>query len=211
MEQRSNEWFEARRGKITASRIKEALLAGKHTQAYQKYWAECLAVRMGEAAREIQERGDLSKDVRRGIELEPEARAYYQFMQDVDVVEPGFILHPTLPHCGASPDGLVGDKGLIEIKCRRTAEHINFMIHKKIPDPYQYQMQFQMMCTGREWCDYVSFDPRMAPYNLQFDYLRVYPDPEKIEEITNAVHEFNTEIDEKIAQLKKLSRERNQW
>ena len=211
MEQRSNEWFEARRGKVTASRITTGLLMGKTTVGYTNLFAEALVVRMGGVAGEGYVNGNLSADVKRGIALEPEARAHYQFVQDVDVIEPGFILHPTLPHCGASPDGLVGDEGLIEIKCRRTAEHINFIIKRDIPKAYRYQMQFQMMCTGREWCDYVSYDPRLAPYNLQFDFERIYPDDAIIEEITAAVHEFNADVDAKIEQLNKLSKERNQW
>ena len=212
MEQRSDEWFTARRGMITASKIKKELLAKKTTKAYQDFRTKCLVYRLGESDldSEAREQGFLSKEVQRGIELEPEARQQYEFMTDVDVIEPGFIKHPTLPYCGASPDGLVGEDGLIEIKCRNLTAHVDFLINRTIPSEYMYQMQFQMMCTGRKWCDYVSYDNRVSLFP-SIDWQRVYPNPDMIEEITAAVHEFNSDVDQLKAAFEEKAKGWNQW
>ena len=198
MEQRSIEWFDARKGYITASKIKPGLMSCKKSKTYQEYQAECLIYRAGgEILVELENApgsGPMSKDLARGIALEPIARDHYQWMEGVKVQECGFIKHSTLPYCGATPDGLVGDKGLLEIKCRNTGYHSHFIVTDIIPPEYYWQMQFQLMCTGRVWVDYVSFDPNLAFMNAEMDIKRVYRDEKVIEEITQRVHEFNQEI-----------------
>ena len=97
--------------------------------------------------------------MQRGIDTEPEARAQYAFLADVDVVEVGFVQHPTIEMAGASPDGLVGDYGLVEIKCPDTHTHIRTLDGASIDGKYVTQMMWQMACTGRNWCDWVSYDP----------------------------------------------------
>jgi hypothetical protein len=141
--------------------------------------------------------------MRWGTEIEPQARLMYEFMTDNDVEEVGFIVHPGIPDAGASPDGLVGDDGLVEIKCPNTATHIDYLLTSTIPDKYIKQMQFQMACTARGWCDYVSFDPRM-PMNLQIKIERVTRDEALIIGIEEAVKDFLAEMMDKLERLSAL-------
>jgi putative phage-type endonuclease len=138
-----------------------------------------------------------------GTETEPEARDTYAFLTDTKVEQVGFVIHPTIPDAGASPDGLVGADGLVEIKCPNTATHIDYLLGAGIPDKYIKQMQFQMACTGRKWCDFVSYDPRMPP-ELQIKMERVEANEQKIAEIEAAILAFLVEMAEKIRRLKEL-------
>ncbi len=108
--------------------------------------------------------------------------------------------HPSISDSGASPDGLVGTDGLVEIKCPNSATHIETLLGKSIPSKYLCQMQWQMACTGRQWCDFVSFDPRM-PVNMRLFVHRVERDDKAIEAIEKAVIEFLDEMAKKLAQL----------
>jgi putative phage-type endonuclease len=135
-----------------------------------------------------------------GTVTEPHARAAYEFLTDAAVVETGLVDHPSIPMFGASPDGLVGDDGLIEIKCPNTATHIETLLSEAVPYKYVTQMQVQMLCTGRAWCDFVSFDPRLPP-DLQIWIKRVPADAEYQAEITTEVTKFLGDLDGKIAAL----------
>jgi putative phage-type endonuclease len=121
-----------------------------------------------------------------GIETEPEARAAYQFYADSEVEEVGFIDHPTIAMSGASPDGLVGVlaslDGLIEIKCPNTATHLATLLDSKVPAKYMTQMQWQMACTERAWCDWVSYDPRL-PESMRLFVQRIERDDKRIQEL----------------------------
>src|SRR5699024_6818972 len=114
-----------------------------------------------------------------GIDTEPQARLAYEFHRNLDVVETGFVLHPSIADTGASPDGLVGTDGLVEIKCPLPATHMETLDRRAVPSKYLTQMYWQMACTGREWCDFVSFDPRF-PAHMQFFVERVKRDDELI-------------------------------
>jgi putative phage-type endonuclease len=138
-----------------------------------------------------------------GTSTEPLARAAYEMTTDLMVDEVGFVEHESLSMCGASPDGLVGDKGLIEIKCPNTATHIETLINGTIDNRYMLQMQWQMACTDREWCDFVSFDPRM-PEALQLKIIRVNMNEMLIAELENQVEQFLNEVQEKVEFLNKL-------
>jgi putative phage-type endonuclease len=138
-----------------------------------------------------------------GTETEPMARSAYAFMYDVDVAEVGLIRHPTIAGAHASPDGLVNADGMVEIKCPNTATHIETLLSGEIADRYVKQMQFQMSCAGREWCDFASFDPRM-PGDLQLFVRRVPRDPALIAEIEEAVQFFIIEADAKQRKLMAL-------
>jgi predicted phage-related endonuclease len=140
-----------------------------------------------------------------GIDTEAAARAAYSFMKDVEVVEAPFVLHPRLAWSGASPDGFVGDDGLIEIKCPNTATHITTLRGGEIPDKYIKQMQWQMACTERDWCDFVSFDPRM-PVEMQLHIQRVDRDNDLIAEIESAAIGFLDEIAATVAELEAIYR-----
>ena len=138
-----------------------------------------------------------------GVDTEPQARAAYEFITDSTVEEVGFIDHPTIAMTGASPDGLVGTEGMIEIKCPNTATHINTLLTGKVEIKYFTQMQWQMACCDRQWCDFVSFDPRM-PLEMQLWVFRVFRDNEFIAELETNISEFLAELDEKITTLRQI-------
>ena len=135
-----------------------------------------------------------------GTDTEPQARAAYEIMTGRDVIEVAFIQHPEINGFGASPDGFVGSDGLIEIKCPNTATHIETLLAEKVPSKYITQMQVQMLCTGRAWCDFVSFDPRL-PGDMAFWMSRVEADAEMQAEIEAEVQKFLTELSDKQAKL----------
>lgn len=197
--QGSTEWLAARAGKVTASRLADVLAKTKsgYSASRANYAAELVAERLtGQPA------ADKFKSVamERGIELETKARAYYGLMMDVDVRQVGFVLHPTIDLSGASPDGLIGDDGLVQFKCPNSATHIATLRGAPIDGSYLKQMQWEMACTGRQWCDFVSFDDRL-PAAMQADIRRVRRDPVLIAEYEREVIAFLREVDETIAAL----------
>lgn len=136
-----------------------------------------------------------------GTQTEPDARAAYEFMHDVDVELVGLVKHPTIVGTHASPDGLIGSDGLIEIKCPNSATHIETLLGEEISGRYVTQMQWQMACTGRQWCDFVSFDPRL-PASMQLFVKRIERDQKRIEELETLVREFLSELDAKVKALR---------
>lgn len=199
MEQRSPEWCAARIGKATASRVADLMAKTKsgYSASRANYAAELLCERLtGERAESF-----TSAAMAWGTDTEPQARAAYAFLTDADVVEVGFIDHPSIPMFGASPDGLVGETGLVEIKCPNTATHIDTLLSETVPGKYITQMQVQMACTGRAWCDFVSFDPRL-PADLQLWVKRVPRDDEAIRAIEAEVQAFLSELDAKVEALR---------
>jgi len=199
MEQRTNEWFAARLGCVTASRTADVMAKTKSGYAASRanYMAQLITERLTQTAPE----GFSSAAMQWGTETEPQARLAYEMMTGANVVEDGFVLHPTIEGFGASPDGLVGDDGLIEIKCPNSATHIDTLLSEKVPAKYVTQMQVQMLCTGRQWCDFVSFDPRL-PGDMNYWCRRVEADPERQAEIETEVQKFLAEMQDKIDQLK---------
>jgi putative phage-type endonuclease len=135
-----------------------------------------------------------------GTEQEPFARAAYEAKTGVMVEEVGFVPHPLIEWAGASPDGLVGPDGLVEIKCPNTATMIDTLLTGKVPGKYNIQMQFQMACTGRHWCDYVVFDPRM-PAKAQLFVKRVFRDDAFIQDMEAEIVNFLAEVNVQIQQL----------
>ena len=198
MEQRTEEWFAARCGKATASRISD-IIAKTNTGwgASRKNYAAELAI---QRLTGLVPEGYASPAMRWGTETEPEARRAYSFYCDADVEEIGFIDHPTIELAGASPDGLVGDIGLVEIKCPNSATHFETLRGAKIATKYHAQMQWQMACTGRQWCDFASYDPRM-PGNMALHVQRVERDDELIETLEVEVSIFLDEVAEAVADL----------
>jgi putative phage-type endonuclease len=199
MEQRSDEWFEARLGKVTASKIADVmstLKTGKEAITRKNYRIQLVSERL------TNKKADsfINDAMRIGIEREEDARTSYIFKHN-DVEETGFVDHPTIPMTGASPDGLVGDDGLIEIKCPLTTTHTDTLISGKAPSKYIPQMQWQMACTGRKWCDFVSYNPDF-PENLQLFVVRVERDDTLIEELEDGVKKFLSEVDETVTKLK---------
>jgi len=199
MEQRSDEWFAARLGRVTASRVADLMAQTKtgYSASRANYMAELICERLtGAQADKFS-----NSAMQWGTDTEPQARAAYAFMNDADVIETGFVLHPAIVDFGASPDGLIGDDGLVEIKCPNTATHIDTLLSEKIPAKYVTQMQVQMACTGRAWCDFVSFDPRL-PSELQLWVSSVARDDAAIAEIEAETIKFLSELAAKVENLR---------
>jgi len=196
--QGSDEWFKERLGKVTASRIADLMAKTKSGwgAGRKNYEAQLIAERLtGEVAETFK-----SPAMERGNEVEAEARANYEFMNDVTVQEVGFVSHPSIQESGASPDGLVGNDGLVEIKCPNTATHLETLLGGSIKGNYTKQMQWQMACTERKWCDFVSYDPRL-PASLQMHVRRIHADHELIISIEDHVRDFIADMNDKIQQL----------
>jgi len=199
--QGSDEWHALRRGKVTASRVADVIAKTKTGWGASRanYAAELIAERLTEATAEKFTNAAMAW----GTEKEPEARAAYEFYTDATVDEIAFVDHPTIPMTGASPDGLVGAAGLVEIKCPNTATHLETLLGQVVPAKYATQMQWQMACTGREWCDFVSFDPRM-PESMRLFIKRVERNAELIAELERDVTAFLKEVDDKVAALRAI-------
>lgn len=196
--QGSPEWFAARLGKVTASRVADVVARTKtgYGASRANYMAELICERLtGVAAERFS-----NAAMQWGTEREPEARAAYVFMRDLDVTEVGFVPHPSIAMTGASPDGLVGADGMVEIKCPNTATHLETLEVQAVPAKYVTQMLWQMACTGRAWCDFVSFDPRL-PTHMQLFVKRVFRDDARVAELEAEVRDFLVELDAKIARL----------
>lgn len=192
------EWHAARCGKVTASRVADVIAKTKTGWGASRanYMADLIAERLtGESAPSF-----TNAAMQWGTDQEPNARAAYEFRKDCEVVAIGFAIHPTIQDSGASPDGLIGDDGMVEFKCPNTATHIETLLSGTIPAKYITQMMWQMACTGRKWCDWVSFDPRM-PESMKLYVRRIERDDALIASLENDVREFLDEMSKKIAQL----------
>lgn len=203
--QGSDEWFAARIGKVTASRVKDVMATGRGgapSATRKNYMMELLCERLsGETAPSFS-----TPAIRRGIELEPVARGMYEMDSPHDVKEVGLIDHPSIPMFGASPDGIVilpGAKGGIEIKCPNTAQHVAVIQSGEHDPQYEWQMLAQMACAELEWVDFVSYDDRL-PAPLDYVCYRFERDDRRITEMERAIVEFLQELDE----LEKEMRER---
>jgi len=201
MEQRTEEWFAARCGKVTASRVADIIAKTKtgYSTSRENYLAQLVCERMTKKPAESYSNAAMVW----GTETEPFARAAYEAAKDVLVDELGFAIHPTIEGAGASPDGLVGLFGLVEIKCPNTATHIETLLTQTVPTKYITQMQWQMACTQRQWCDYCSFDPRMDE-GLQLFIKRVEYDPIYVAQLEKEVINFLMDVEDKIQKLNKL-------
>jgi len=199
MEQGTDEWHQARLGKVTASRVADVMAKTKtgYGASRANYMADLLVERLSGR------QGDYYQNaaMQWGTEQEPNARAAYEVETGSIVMETGFVPHSIIAMSGASPDGLIGEDGLVEVKCPNTATHIDTLLGQEAPSKYILQMQWQMSCTGRQWCDFVSYDPRL-PENMQLFIQRINRDDKLIKDMEQEVIKFLWELDEKIAQLK---------
>jgi putative phage-type endonuclease len=201
MEQRTEEWWQARLGKVTASRIADVVARTKSGYAASRanYMAELVVERLTGKATE----GFSSSAMLWGVEKEPMARDAYSATRGEFVTEVGFLPHPRIEMAGASPDGTVPPSGIVEIKCPNTATHIEWLMSKEPPQKYYYQMQWQMACAMATFCDWVSYDPRM-PQNLQLLIVRIERDDDTIKMLEAEVEQFLSELDEKVKALKEM-------
>ena len=199
--QGSPEWHAIRLGKVTASRVADVVAKTKSGWGASRanYMAELIAERLtGEPAERF-----TNAAMQWGTDHEPDARAAYEFFRDACVTEVGFVDHLTIAMTGASPDGLVGDDGLVEIKCPNTATHLDTLLSQTVPAKYVTQMLWQMEVTGRKWCDFVSFDPRL-PESMSMFVKRVERDDKRIAELRSAVIEFLDEVEQKLIALNRM-------
>lgn len=201
IQQGTKEWFDVRRGKITASRVKDVvavLKSGGESASRADYKMQLALERMtGQTAESF-----CSKDMIWGTETEPLARLAYCVHTGLDVDEVGFIDHPDVLRSGASPDGLVGDSGLVEIKCPKTTTLVEWAVDGKVPTSHLDQMQWQMECSGREWGDFVAYDPRM-PSGSQLFIRRLPRDEARLIFLRNEVSVFDQEVEELIEKIRK--------
>jgi putative phage-type endonuclease len=206
MEQRTEEWFAARLGKVTASRVADVIAKTKtgYSASRDNYMAQLICERLtGQQGESF-----TNAAMQHGTDTEPLARSAYENARNLLVKEVGFINHPRIEMAGASPDGLVADDGLVEIKCPNTATHIDTLLSGKVPTKYITQMQWQMLCCQRKWCDFVSFDNRL-PEHLQLFVQEVEFDPEYCAMLEKEVSQFLTELDTKVAKLKEKYEQNN--
>jgi putative phage-type endonuclease len=199
MLQRSPEWYAARLGKVGASRIGD--LMAQTRSGYGASRGNLMAELIVERLTGTPYNGYTNAAMQWGIDHESEAKEAYAFVTDVEVEEVGFLDHPAIAMAGASPDGLVGDHGLVEVKCPNSATHIETLLSGSIDVKYRLQMQFQMATTGRAWCDFVSYDPRM-PASMQFWVRRVGRDDEQIRILEHEVRAFLDELADKVTRLR---------
>jgi putative phage-type endonuclease len=201
--QGSPEWLAARLGKVTASRIGDVIAKGRDGGA-----SKTRAAYMGELIGEILTGQSCAAfkgndDTERGQETEPAARVAYEVTKRVMVDECGLVIHPRIERSGASPDGLVDDDGLLEIKCPRIHIHLDYLMSGAPPSVYIPQMAWQAACTERKWVDFVSYCPLM-PDDLRLFVVRYIPTEKYIAQLEQAVHDFLGELDAKLRQITQL-------
>ncbi len=202
IEQRTDEWFAQRLGKVTASRINDVLARLKNggEAATRKNYRTQLALERLTGKRES---AFTNAAMQWGTDCEPLALAAYEAETNSFVDAAEFVLHSSLAESGASPDGLVGKDGLIEIKCPNSATHIEWLLAGVVPTEHQNQMLWQMACTGRQWCDFVSYDPRMPEY-AQLFIKRLARDDARISDMEAHIAEFCCEVQTLCEQIESL-------
>jgi len=203
MEQRSQEWFLARKGKVTASKIADVMAKGRggaESVTRQKYIDQLVTERLTKCIAE----GYTNDAIQRGVEMETSARAAYSFQTGFDVDEVGFVDHIHIGMSGASPDGIVGFDGLVEIKCPNSNTHIEYILAGKPPAKYIPQMAWQLACTGRKWVDFVSYDDRLEDESKHLFVVRYHRDDEYIAEMEEQVKLFLSEVAAKVAKFQSI-------
>lgn len=204
MEQHSSAWWAARCGKVTASRVGDIMALtqkGKPTAARGNYLREKIAERITGKNRD--RRKVASLDHR--LELEPDARAAYSFYFDQEIQLVGFVEHPRIPNFGASPDGLIGSDGGLEIKCCDAEGHLEIVMADKIDPDYFYQCHSNIACTERDWWAFTAFNPDM-PEELKLYRKIIERDDQLIATIETNVIQFLDEVEQGVAQVRALMR-----
>ena len=202
IEQRTDDWYAVRLGKVTASSLYKVLAKTKTGYGADRgnYMTQLVLERVTGSKADSYTNAAMQW----GIDQEPFARAAYEASRGVMVEEVGFVPHPTIEAAGASPDGLVGDDGMVEIKCPDSKTALEcWLSDSPVEGKYFAQMQWQMRCADRAWCDYVVFDPRM-PAKAQLFVTRVQRDDKWLADTEVEVVKFLAEVDAKVAALKKI-------
>lgn len=192
------EWKKLRAGKVTASRVADVIAKTKtgYSSSRANYITELVIERFG-----VISEGFTNSAMQWGTETEPLARIEYEKRNLVSVEQVDFVNHPVINMTGASPDGLIGSDGLIEIKCPNSTTHFEYVLANEVPEKYKPQMSWQMACTSAKWCDFISYDPRV-PEGLQYFQVRYMRDDEYIKMLEDEVIKFLADVDAKYEQLK---------
>jgi putative phage-type endonuclease len=202
LEQGTDEWKAARLGHVSASTVADVMskgkTAGSESETRKNYRLKIAAQRLTGDSGD----GYTNAAMEWGTEQEPFARMAYEAARNVMVDKTGFWLHPTIPWVGVSPDGLVNDDGLVEIKCPNTTTHLEWVFAGKVPAKHVKQIQCQLWVMGRAWCDFVSYDPRLPERNRLF-IVRVPRDDQLIAEMETEVVKFLAEVAVMIELLNK--------
>lgn len=200
--QQTSEWFEARCGCLTASRAKAVINRKKNGEPYAEY-GTVLEQIVGERLTGVVSSTGTTAAMQWGIDHEEEAREQYVIETGRDVDLTGFVKHPTVRWLGASPDGLVGDDGLIEIKCPTTLTHLKRVASGVVPEEYKPQMLVQLLCTGRKWVDFVDYDPRLSAdwEKARFFCVRYEPTEEELQDALGKCTEFLAVVDKTIEEF----------
>ena len=193
------EWHELRRGKVTASRVAD-ILAKTKTGVSASRGNYLIELALQRVTGTIEE-GFTSAAMEWGKAQEASARVAYEVFSGNFVDQIPFVDHPSIEWFGCSPDGLIDDDGLTEIKCPNSSTHWATLKSKEVPAKYIIQMQTQMSCTGRKWCDFVSFDPRMPDRSKLF-VKRVDRDEKLIQDIEYGVKQFLDEVAKEVILMK---------
>jgi len=199
VEQGTPEWHQLRLGKVTASRVADILARTKTgpSASRQNYLIELALQRTTGIIQESYSNAAMEW----GTQTEPQARVAYEVNTNNFVDQVAFVDHPSIAWFGCSPDGLVSDRGLVEIKCPNSTTHWEYFKFNRPPQKYVIQMQAQMACTGRQWCDFVSFDPRM-PDRSQLLIVRVDRDEAFIAEMEAEIKKFLDEVQTEVNLMK---------
>lgn len=194
------EWFGSRVGMLTASRIREALRKSKRGDELQTRYNLKLELAVERITKKPAEH-IVTAWMERGAEMEPLARATYELRRETDVKQVGFVLHPSIAWAGCSPDGLIGDTGLVELKVPKPSTHADYLLGECVPSIYQPQMLWQMACCpGYEWCDFVSYCPDF-PEPLDLFICRLPRDAERITEMEAEAEKFLKEVESMAMRL----------
>lgn len=202
-EQGTPEWFSARCGKVTASRVADVTARTRtgYGASRANYMAQLVAERLTGSIAESYTNAAMQW----GKDHEDEAASLYAFKIGVELTKVGLVVHPRIDMSAASPDRIVSGGGLVEIKCPNTSTHIETLLGGSIDAKYVKQMQWQMACVGADWCDFVSYDPRM-PTEMQLHVQRLERDSEAIKDLETEVEAFLAEVSEKVDRLTHLYR-----
>lgn len=196
MIQGSDEWKAAKAGKVSASRVSAVLAKGKG-EMRANYMADLVVERLTG----VFTNGYKSPPMLRGQELEPQARAAYEFTRRAKIELVGFVDHPRIPMSGASPDGRVGARGLLQLKCPEAKTHLEYLDGAEMPKVYRDQLQFELSTEDRDWCDFASFNPEF-PAGMDLFVRRIHRDDAYIAEIEAEVRKFLAELAAKVAALR---------
>jgi hypothetical protein len=199
MLQGTDEWRQARCGSVGASdapRVVRRIKSGGYSADRESLLWEKVIERVTGVPFEIPK----SFAMNQGTEREPDGRLTYSIIKGVEVLEVGIVPHPTIKGAHCSPDGFVGAKGLVELKCPEKKAHGELLINETISNDYLVQMMWQLGCTARDWCDFVSFNPDF-PRAMQLFVKRVPRDQTLIAELEREISTFIKEVDRKVEQL----------